>query len=95
MLADQPLQSQLFWTGAMETQTSYYNLEVGIEQALLYHSLYIFIDSKLCCGMWEHSLCCTSESANQRNATGLLLPRICGYLWALLMLPFVISRVAK
>lgn len=66
----------------METQMSYYNLEVGIEQAPLYHSLYIFIDSKLSCGMWEHSLCYTSEFVNQRNATGMLLPLIRGYLWA-------------
>lgn len=62
----------------METQTSYYNLEVGIEQAPLYGSLYISIDSELSCGMWEHSLCCTSEFINQRNARGVLLPLICG-----------------
>lgn len=74
MLADQLLQSQLFWMGAMETQTSYYNLEVGIEQAPLYGSLYISIDSELSCGMWEHSLCCTSEFVNQRNATGAAAP---------------------
>lgn len=37
--------------GAMETQMIYYNLKVGIEQAPLYLSLYISIDSELSCGM--------------------------------------------
>lgn len=66
----------------METQMIYYHLEAGIEQAPLYRSLYISIDSELAWSMWEHSMCYSSKFRNQSNATGELLPVICRLPWA-------------